>query len=262
MNNQNTRFMQPPDFYFLTPNGRFELNKKICLSITGYHTETWRPAWGIRTALTAIISFFLTKGEGAIGSLDWTEEERKGCAIKSRTWTCPSCGSRNADALPDESVVASVKLEAEDGLGIMVKLEGKEEGGKEVGASDEKGDGGQAGATGGGDKSAPPTVPVLAPQPFADQPQPQPPPAPAPAASSSSSTARAVPSSPQQPDLRQRATPSSSTSPIAPAPPAAQALSAPQVARLREIERQKRQIDIILLAIFLIIGYLLFWRIL
>lgn len=29
----------------LQPNGRFELNKKICLSISGYHPETWLPSW-------------------------------------------------------------------------------------------------------------------------------------------------------------------------------------------------------------------------
>lgn len=34
---------KPPNIYFLTPNGRFELGKKICLSITSFHQETWRP---------------------------------------------------------------------------------------------------------------------------------------------------------------------------------------------------------------------------
>nr|CAG8434080.1 15159_t:CDS:2 [Entrophospora candida]CAG8439415.1 9651_t:CDS:2 [Entrophospora candida] len=29
----------------LEPNGRFELDKKICLSITGYYPEYWLPAW-------------------------------------------------------------------------------------------------------------------------------------------------------------------------------------------------------------------------
>ncbi|CAH1767879.1 9849_t:CDS:2 [Entrophospora sp. SA101] len=42
--------------------GRFELNKKICLSITGYHPEYWLPAWGTN---------------GAIGGIDYTESERK-----------------------------------------------------------------------------------------------------------------------------------------------------------------------------------------
>ena len=61
--------MKPPNITFLTPNGRFETNKKICLSISGYHPETWRPSWSIRTALLAMIGFMPTHGTGAIGSL-------------------------------------------------------------------------------------------------------------------------------------------------------------------------------------------------
>jgi ubiquitin-conjugating enzyme E2 J1 len=31
------------------PNGRFEVGKKICLSITGHHPEYWQPAWGSKS---------------------------------------------------------------------------------------------------------------------------------------------------------------------------------------------------------------------
>ena len=61
----------------LQPNGRFETNKKICLSISGYHPETWQPSWSIRTALLALIAFMPTPGGGTIGSLDYTPEERQ-----------------------------------------------------------------------------------------------------------------------------------------------------------------------------------------
>ncbi|RKP24308.1 ubiquitin-conjugating enzyme/RWD-like protein, partial [Syncephalis pseudoplumigaleata] len=71
---------KPPNIILLTPNGRFELHKKICLSITGYHPEYWQPAWGVRTAMLALISFLPTKGEGAIGALDYTDEERRAIA--------------------------------------------------------------------------------------------------------------------------------------------------------------------------------------
>uniref|UniRef100_A0A8C5I606 UBC core domain-containing protein n=1 Tax=Gouania willdenowi TaxID=441366 RepID=A0A8C5I606_GOUWI len=74
--------MKPPSIILLTPNGRFEVGKKICLSISGHHPETWQPSWSIRTALIAIIGFMPTKGEGAIGSLDYTPEERKALAKK------------------------------------------------------------------------------------------------------------------------------------------------------------------------------------
>ncbi|KAI9206771.1 ubiquitin-conjugating enzyme E2, J1, U [Polychytrium aggregatum] len=94
---------KPPNISFLTPNGRFEVGKKICLSITGHHPEFWLPAWGIRLALIALISFMPTQGDGAIGALDHTEEERAVLARQSRHWKCEICGSRNSDALPDET---------------------------------------------------------------------------------------------------------------------------------------------------------------
>lgn len=85
--------MKPPSIILLTPNGRFEVGKKICLSISGHHPETWQPSWSIRTALLAIIGFMPTKGEGAIGSLDYTPEERRALAKKSQDFCCETCGS-------------------------------------------------------------------------------------------------------------------------------------------------------------------------
>lgn len=32
-------------FSYSQPNGRFEVGKKICLSISGHHPETWQPSW-------------------------------------------------------------------------------------------------------------------------------------------------------------------------------------------------------------------------
>lgn len=45
-----------PDVYMLTPNGRFRRNKKICLSNTGYHNESWSPMWGITNFLIGFVS--------------------------------------------------------------------------------------------------------------------------------------------------------------------------------------------------------------
>ncbi|OAJ43791.1 hypothetical protein BDEG_27111 [Batrachochytrium dendrobatidis JEL423] len=110
----------PPNISFLTPNGRFEVGKKICLSITGYHPESWRPAWGVRTALVALISFFPTKGEGAIGALDWSEEERRKCAVSSRQWKCSFCGVAMSNVLPDETEAPTQKLELDPDITLSV----------------------------------------------------------------------------------------------------------------------------------------------
>ncbi len=84
---------KPPDIMFLTPNGRFETNTKLCLSFSAYHPELWQPAWGIRLILEALISFLPTKGDGAIGALDWTSEERKRLAKKSWEYNSPVYGN-------------------------------------------------------------------------------------------------------------------------------------------------------------------------
>lgn len=91
--------MKPPSIILLTANGRFEVGKKICLSISGHHPETWQPSWSIRTALLAIIGFMPTKGEGAIGSLDYTPEERRALAKKSQDFCCEACGYTMKDVL-------------------------------------------------------------------------------------------------------------------------------------------------------------------
>lgn len=54
----------------------------------------------VRTALLALIGFMPTQGEGAIGSLDYTSEERKALAKRSLTYTCPTCKIDNAIVLP------------------------------------------------------------------------------------------------------------------------------------------------------------------
>jgi len=103
--------MKPPDIIVLTPNGRFEIGKKICLSISGHHPETWQPSWSIRTALLAIIGFMPTPGQGTIGSLDYTPEERQGLARKSQHWSCSLCGKTSELLLPEEEDSQDTKEE-------------------------------------------------------------------------------------------------------------------------------------------------------
>nr|CDP25204.1 Putative ubiquitin-conjugating enzyme E2 J1 [Podospora anserina S mat+] len=80
--------LRPPSFRFLTPSGRFEVNREICLSISGHHEETWQPAWGIRTALVALRSFMETDVKGQLGGLEAGSEVRRRLAGESRGWVC------------------------------------------------------------------------------------------------------------------------------------------------------------------------------
>ncbi|XP_062215826.1 ubiquitin-conjugating enzyme E2 32-like isoform X2 [Phragmites australis] len=92
---------KPPSFMLLTPSGRFEIQKKICLSISNYHPEHWQPSWSVRTALVALIAFMPTNPGGALGSLDYKKEDRRALAIKSRE-APPKFGSPERQKLIDE----------------------------------------------------------------------------------------------------------------------------------------------------------------
>eukprot|EP00948_MAST-09A_sp_MAST-9A-sp1_P000214 g214.t1 len=81
-----------PSIVMLTPSGRFTVGEKICLSLSAYHPETWQPAWGIRTILEALVSFFPSPHEGSIGTIDVPSFERKKLAKRSVQWKCPQCG--------------------------------------------------------------------------------------------------------------------------------------------------------------------------
>ncbi|KFY34546.1 hypothetical protein V494_06680 [Pseudogymnoascus sp. VKM F-4513 (FW-928)] len=104
--------LRPPSFRFLTPSGRFEVNREICLSISGHHEETWMPAWGVRTALVALRSFLETPAGGQVGGLDTTDATRRQLADQSKGWTCQGCGKTNEEIL-QESGEAAKALEEE-----------------------------------------------------------------------------------------------------------------------------------------------------
>lgn len=88
---------KPPDVVLLTPNGRFELDKRICLSISSYHPENWHPTWGISTVLHALREFMATPGNNAIGAIEYPKYVREELAEKSVHFCCAGCGRRVED---------------------------------------------------------------------------------------------------------------------------------------------------------------------
>lgn len=102
----------PPEVTLLTPSGRFETNKKICLSISSFHPESWQPSWGIRTALVALMAFFASEPKGAVGSLDAPPEERRRLAIASHGFKCSACGF-DASIPLEKKEVEEEKLQSE-----------------------------------------------------------------------------------------------------------------------------------------------------
>jgi len=79
--------MAPPRIMFLTPNGRFETNTKICVSFSDYHPELWNPSWGIESVLIGLYSFMLEDGHlGAIGSIQESPAKRRQYAKESHNF--------------------------------------------------------------------------------------------------------------------------------------------------------------------------------
>ncbi|MCO5555774.1 hypothetical protein L7F22_009319 [Adiantum nelumboides] len=111
---------RPPDVMILTPNGRWELNKKICLTFTGFHEEMWQPAWGIRTALIGVQAFMSARAEAAvgIGSLDYPIAERERLAKLSGDWKCPVCDRINREMLPNAENSSRIQEDLPEGLTI------------------------------------------------------------------------------------------------------------------------------------------------
>ena len=78
---------KPPEFKWLTPNGRFEINTKICYNISTYHSESWNPLWRMRTIIIGIMSMFLDKSTDGIGHIRNTSlEQYKKLSISSKAY--------------------------------------------------------------------------------------------------------------------------------------------------------------------------------
>jgi ubiquitin-conjugating enzyme E2 J1 len=95
--------LKPPNFRFLTPSGRFEVNREICLSISGFHEESWMPAWGIRTALVALRTFMGEEGTaGQVGGMEASKDVRQRMARSSKEWKCEGCGGKTNEEIMQE----------------------------------------------------------------------------------------------------------------------------------------------------------------
>ena len=69
--------MAPPAIFMMTPSGRFEVNTRLCLSMSDFHPETWNPMWNVGTIIMGIQSFMVTEERttGGITNAKATAEE-------------------------------------------------------------------------------------------------------------------------------------------------------------------------------------------
>lgn len=90
---------KPPAIRMITPNGRFQTNTRLCLSMSDYHPDTWNPAWSVSTILTGLLSF-MTGDEPTTGSIVTSAETKKRCASESLAWNAKQ-NPRFAKQFPD-----------------------------------------------------------------------------------------------------------------------------------------------------------------
>lgn len=76
---------KPPAIKILTPNGRFQTNFSICLTMSEYHPSSWNPSWSVSSILTGLLSFMVGK-ENTTGSIITSEIETKQFAKLSWKW--------------------------------------------------------------------------------------------------------------------------------------------------------------------------------
>eukprot|EP00731_Ephydatia_muelleri_P015501 Em0008g1221a len=73
---------KPPRISMSTPNGRFQINTRLCLSISDFHPDTWNPAWSVATILTGLLSF-MVENTSTLGSIETSDEMKRKLAVDS-----------------------------------------------------------------------------------------------------------------------------------------------------------------------------------
>lgn len=81
----------PPDFQFLTPSGRFEINQKLCTSFSGFHKDLYSPSWNILAMCYGLVSFMTDdsskiESKGIGGIYNTTKEDKQKLAKDSQNY--------------------------------------------------------------------------------------------------------------------------------------------------------------------------------
>ena len=61
--------IKPPELIMITPNGRFAVDLKICLTNSSYHPESWTAAWNMRLFLIGFLSIMMDNTSTGIAHL-------------------------------------------------------------------------------------------------------------------------------------------------------------------------------------------------
>lgn len=79
--------LKPPSVIMCTPSGRFTPNRRLCLSMSDFHPETWNPVWSVETILTGLYSFMIETAP-TLGSVESSTRQKKQYARQSLEYNC------------------------------------------------------------------------------------------------------------------------------------------------------------------------------
>jgi ubiquitin-conjugating enzyme E2 J2 len=74
--------LKPPSVIMCTPSGRFVTDRRLCLSMSDFHPESWNPMWSVSTILTGLYSFMIETAPTA-GSIETTTLQKRKYAFQS-----------------------------------------------------------------------------------------------------------------------------------------------------------------------------------
>jgi len=74
--------LKPPSVLMHTPSGRFMPNRRLCLSMSDFHPETWNPMWSVSTILTGLYSFMI-ESSPTMGSIETSSATKRQLARQS-----------------------------------------------------------------------------------------------------------------------------------------------------------------------------------
>lgn len=86
--------LKPPSVMILTPNGRFKTNRRLCLSMSDFHPESWNPMWSVSTIITGLISF-MVEGSPTLGSIETSTTEKRKFARHSLDYNVKDAQFKN-----------------------------------------------------------------------------------------------------------------------------------------------------------------------